>query len=293
MTEHLRDHFAQPQNCPYCGCGDIEGDSVDIEAKLACQSVRCSGCGRQWQDVYQLSAIVDDQGQKHQGTRSFVSTDATALEQRHLRQRDIVPPERLTQCRATVVGVGAIGRQVALQLAAMGIPWLQLIDFDVVEPVNLACQGYLEDDLGRPKVEATADLCQRINHQLEVHELADRFRRSTEIGNVLFCAVDQIDTRRFIWEAVRNKVSFFVDGRMSAEVVRILTAVDEQSRAHYRTTLFGVDEVYAGSCTAKSTIFTANIAAGLMLEQFSRWLRRMPVDADIQLNLLSSEIAVV
>ena len=35
---------------------------------------------------------------------------------RDLRQRDIVPPERLAACRTTVVGVGAIGRQVAVQL---------------------------------------------------------------------------------------------------------------------------------------------------------------------------------
>ena len=293
MTEYLRDHFAQPQNCPYCGCGDIEGDSVDIEAKLACQAVRCLSCGRQWQDVYQLSAIVDDQGQEHQRTRSFVSTAATALDQRDLRQREIVPPEKLATCRATVVGVGAIGRQVALQLAAMGIPWLQLIDFDVVEAVNLACQGYLEDDLGLPKVEATADLCQKINHQLEVYTSKERFRRSMETGNCLFSCVDSIETRRFIWEAVKDNVNFLTDGRMSAEVVRVVTATNEVGPDHYPTTLFSADQAQTGSCTAKSTIFTANIAAGLMLEQFSRWLRRMPVDADIQLNLLSSEIAVV
>ena len=88
------------------------------------------------------------------------------LADRDLRQREIVPPERLAACRATVVGVGAIGRQVALQLAAMGVPWLQLTDPDIVEPVNLACQGYLEDDLERTKVSATADLCQQINHGL-------------------------------------------------------------------------------------------------------------------------------
>jgi molybdopterin/thiamine biosynthesis adenylyltransferase len=55
---------------------------------------------------------------------------------RDLRQRDIVPPEQLANCRATVIGVGAVGRQVALQLAAMGVPWIQLIDFDV-RPVCL------------------------------------------------------------------------------------------------------------------------------------------------------------
>jgi hypothetical protein len=212
---------------------------------------------------------------------------------RDLRQRDIIPPEALAGCRATVVGVGAIGRQVALQLAAIGIPWLQLIDPDTVEAVNLAPQGFLEDDLGRPKVQAVADSCQQINHQLEVHELQERFRKSCPgIGNVLFCCVDAIETRRVIWEGVKEKVRFFADGRMSAEVVRILAAADEPSRRHYPTTLFAAEQAYAGACTAKSTIFTANIAAGLMLEQFSRWLRRMPAEPDITLNLLASEWSV-
>ena len=211
---------------------------------------------------------------------------------RDLRQRDIVPPEALARCKATVVGVGAIGRQVALQLAAMGIPWLQLIDPDTVEAVNLAPQGFLEDDLGRPKAEAVADSCQQINHQLEAHELKERYRKSMRIGNVLFCCVDAIDTRKFVWEAVNNKVQFFADGRMSAEVVRVLAAADEASRDHYPTTLFTAEESFRGACTAKSTIFTANIAAGLMLEQFSRWLRKMPVEPDVTLNLLSMELAV-
>ena len=54
-------------------------------------------------------------------------------EERYSRQRDLIPRERLLSCKATVIGVGAIGRQVALQLAAMGVGWLQLVDRDVVE----------------------------------------------------------------------------------------------------------------------------------------------------------------
>ena len=50
------------------------------------------------------------------------------------RQRDLVPRSRLQESTATVIGVGAIGRQVALQLAAIGAPRIQLIDFDVVDP---------------------------------------------------------------------------------------------------------------------------------------------------------------
>lgn len=182
---------------------------------------------------------------------------------RDLRQRALVPPERLAECRATVVGVGAIGRQVALQLAAIGIPQLQLIDHDTVEPVNLACQGFLEDDLGRAKVEATADLCHQINPMLDLETAVQRFRRSMEIGNVLFCCVDSIETRKLIWDAVKSRVQFFADGRMSAETIRVLAACDSRSREHYPTTLFAAGEAHPEPCTAKSTIYTANIAAGL------------------------------
>ena len=126
------------------------------------------------------------------------------IQDRDLRQRDLVPPERIAGCRVTVVGVGAVGRQVALQHAAMGVPWLQLIDPDLVEPVNLACQGYFQDDLGRPKVEATADVCHQMNHMLELHTAQERYRRSLEIGNCVLCAVDSIDARRFIWESVKD-----------------------------------------------------------------------------------------
>jgi sulfur carrier protein ThiS adenylyltransferase len=217
----------------------------------------------------------------------------TQLTERDLRQRDIIPPERLAQYRPTVIGVGAIGRQVALQLAAIGVPWLQLIDHDTVEEVNLAPQGFLQDDLGRPKVQAVGDLCHQINPMLEMHEHAERFRRSAEIGDVVFLCVDSIQTRQHIWDAIKDRVDFLADGRMTAEIVRVLAAADQPSREHYPTTLFQAEEAVQGACTAKSTIFTANIAAGLMLEQFARWLRRMPVDADLQLNLLTSELTVV
>ena len=213
-------------------------------------------------------------------------------QERYSRQQDLVPPERLAQCKATVIGVGAIGRQVALQLAAMGVSSLQLVDFDLVEESNLASQGYLEDDLGKAKVEATAALCRQINSHLEVQVVNDRFRRGLDIGNALFCAVDSIETRRLLWDATKDKVNIFIDGRMSAEVLRILTACDPDSRQHYPTTLFSPEQAYAGACTAKTTIYCANIAAGFMIAQFTKWLRRLPVEPDIQMNLLTMEMTV-
>ena len=212
------------------------------------------------------------------------------IEERYSRQQDIVPPDRLAACRATVVGVGAIGRQVALQLTAIGIPWLQLTDFDVVEESNLASQGYLEEDLGKPKVEATAGLCRQINHGMEIHTVNDRFRRSIVTGNVLFACVDTINIRRLIWQSVGDRIDFFADARMSGEVLRVLSVYDHASHEHYPTTLFAAEEAYVGSCTARTTIYCANIAAGFLLAQFTKWLRYLPVSPDIFLNLLVEEL---
>lgn len=214
------------------------------------------------------------------------------LIERYSRQRDIVPMERLHECKATVIGVGAIGRQVALQLAAIGIRWLQLVDFDLVEASNLASQGYWEEDLGTSKVQATSDLCYKINESIEVVEVEERFNRRMEIGNTIFCCVDGIQVRQLIWSAVGDKVLFFCDGRMSAETMRILTACDTASRYHYPKTLFAPEEAFAGTCTAKTTIYCANMAAALMVAQFTKYLRHLPIDPDVQFNLLAMECNV-
>ena len=140
---------------------------------------------------------------------------------------------------------------------------------------------------------ATAALLRRINPDAQVLAVQERFRRSTaDHGNVVFACVDSIDTRKLIWEAVRHKVDFFCDGRMSAEVLRVLSVADAASQKHFPTTLFTAAEAFHGACTAKSTIYCANVAAGLMVGQFAKWMRGMPVERDLTLNLLSAELSV-
>ena len=214
------------------------------------------------------------------------------MSDRFSRQADIVPRERILDCKATVIGVGAIGRQVALQLTAIGVPHLQLIDFDHVETSNLATQGFLQKELKRPKVDVTAEFVREMDNDLNVEVVFERFKRLTPVGNCVFACVDSIEIRKLIWDSVKDKVSFYCDGRMSAEVLRVITACDKKSRQYYPQTLFTAQQAHAGPCTAKTTIYCANIAAGFMLAQFTKYLRLLPVDPDIQINLLASEINV-
>jgi sulfur carrier protein ThiS adenylyltransferase len=225
-----------------------------------------------------------------------------SLADRDLRQRDLLPPAKLLACHVLVIGIGAIGRQAALQLAAMGVPELTLVDHDVVDVVNLAPQGYAPTDLGMRKVDATAAACRHLNPELVLHTIGQRFGRSSprtlscfdaEARRlVAFCCVDSIATRGLVWEAVKTRAAFFVDARMSAEVVRILASDRPASDEFYTTTLFSEMAAFAGSCTAKSTIYSASIAGGMMLAQFARWLRGGAPDRDLLFNLSASELTV-
>lgn len=211
---------------------------------------------------------------------------------RFARQRDLVPAARFANLLVTVIGLGAIGRQVALQLAAMGVQRLQLVDFDRVDATNVTTQGYLFSEIGQLKVQATAAAIAGLDRTISVELVDDRYRPQLAVGPAVFCCVDSIDSRSAIWRSAGRRTEFWCDGRMRGETIRILVAADEISRRHYPTTLFTASEADVGQCTARSTVYTANVAAGLMVHQFARWLRRQPRDADASLNLLAGELVI-
>jgi sulfur carrier protein ThiS adenylyltransferase len=211
---------------------------------------------------------------------------------RFSRQADLVPQAGLAGLRVSVIGVGAVGRQVALQLASIGARQIQLVDFDSVELTNVTTQGYLAADVGKPKTEATAVAIRQIDETVQVEAVFDRYRPALEIGTAVICCVDSISARSAIWRSAGHRCKFWADGRMLGEVLRVLTVTDAPSREHYRTTLFRQSEAQTGQCTSRSTIYAASITAGLMIHQFTRWLRRLPIDADVGINLLASELVV-
>lgn len=214
-------------------------------------------------------------------------------EDRFVRQQELVPQQQLAELTATVIGVGAIGRQVGLQLAGIGVRRLQLIDFDMVDITNVTTQGYLGMDVGQPKVLATMAAIARLDPSVAVETVQDRYRPRTASGEAVFCCVDSITARATIWRSVSSRCRFWADGRMLGETIRVLTVADHVGHDHYPSTLFAQPEAQPGRCTARATVYAACIAAGLMVHQFTRWLRGMPVDRDTSLNLLAGEWAVL
>ena len=221
-----------------------------------------------------------------------MTIDATNTMDRFIRQSDLVPAERLAKTTISVIGVGAVGRQVALQLAAIGAPRVQLVDFDMVDVTNVTTQGYAAAEIGQPKVIATQDAMLRLDNSIQVETIPDRYRSRQTPGEVIFCCVDSISARSAIWRSAGEHARFWADGRMLGEVIRVLAVGDSCGFACYPQTLFPQAEAQRGQCTSRSTIYAANIAAGLLVHQFTRWLRDLPLDFDTTLNLLAGEWTV-
>lgn len=246
-----------------------------------------------------MTAVAAPKAVKEAITPEEVKDNPLDLAKRCDRQKDLVPMDKLKTMQVVIVGVGAIGRQVALQLAAMGTPHITIIDFDTVEAVNLAPQGYMEADLGKAKVEATAAMMKQINSGLDLTIVNGRFRKSdaaqlsNERSMAVFCCVDSISTRKLIWEAIKPYAAFWADARMLKEVMRVFNSTLPITDEYYATTLFEENETQGGTCTAKSTIYTASIAAGMMIAPFTAYLRGIPTAQGLELNILTSEFAVL
>ena len=216
-----------------------------------------------------------------------------SLAERTARQRTLVPEEKLKNIKCTVVGVGAGGRQVALTLAEIGVPKLDLIDHDKVEVANLATQGFFENQIGEFKVDAVAQVCKMINSSIEIKVIKNKFNPLNFNDGVIFSCVDSMAARKQIFESTASARDLFIDSRTAAEFARIFVVHDDDSYAHYEKSLYTDEESFNMGCTTPMTIYSAKVSANLRVAQFVKWLRGCALDKEIEINLLSNEMRAI
>jgi sulfur carrier protein ThiS adenylyltransferase len=214
---------------------------------------------------------------------------ATTPTDRFTRQGEVVPREAIASTTPMIAGVGAIGRQVTMQLAAIGCPKLMIYDFDKVDLSNVTTQGYRVRAIGRPKVKAMAeDMRYYLDGEVEVVAHNSEFNlaaiRDVE-KPVVFMCVDTMDARKLIGESCEAfEIPLLVDGRMASEYVRTVT-VDDGDYQRYYDSLVTDAEAVQGRCTTESTMFAASLAASLMVHEFTRFLRGVPTNKDMLMSL--------
>ncbi len=118
---------------------------------------------------------------------------------------EVFQPENVAE-RIHIIGCGAGGSTIAELLARYGLTNMVLYDDDIVDSHNIANQMYRAHDIGRPKVEALADILKEINPDIVEGGLTlvnDRYTDQRLSGYVFLC-VDRIETRKEIVTMHRN-----------------------------------------------------------------------------------------
>lgn len=82
--------------------------------------------------------------------------------------------DKVKKARVAIAGLGGLGSNVAIMLARIGVGYLKLMDFDVVEPSNLNRQQYFIKHLGMKKTEAMRDILKEVNPFIQV-EIIDTY----------------------------------------------------------------------------------------------------------------------
>jgi molybdopterin/thiamine biosynthesis adenylyltransferase len=186
------------------------------------------------------------------------------MSDRFLRNKDIINQKNLSE--VTIIGAGGVGSALILSAAIMGFKKIHIWDFDTLEEHNLSTTMYPESYLGKPKTKAAKDMVKYFGCKTEIVEHGEfgLFDTATEC---LLMAPDNMEVRKIIysvWSRNKNR-KVLVDGRMGALSMDVHT-VDKYNDTfmdNWKPSRDIPDE----PCTAKHTIFTANIIAGIMLSQ--------------------------
>ena len=215
------------------------------------------------------------------GVREVVAVPEAAF----VRQRDILPWQKLHDTRVTVIGAGAIGSFTALSLVKMGVGVVEVFDFDTVSVENLGPQWFRVCDLGRNKVDALADQLSAFGGQVVAR--AERYV-AQPVAGIVVCTVDSMDTRVAIWSAMKKcrRVELYLDARMGAEVGKVLAVrpADPEDCRAYQAELYPSTEALRAPCTARSTIYCASGLAAFLAATVGnhlagrRYRREMVVD---------------
>ncbi|MDO8628402.1 MAG: ThiF family adenylyltransferase [Nanoarchaeota archaeon] len=106
----------------------------------------------------------------------------------------------MQQKTITLIGVGALGSNIALLLGAQGIS-LNLIDRDIVEPANLDYGIYTKKDLGKSKALVMKEKLQKSYPSLTITAHDENLDSSTLHllqGNIIIDGTDNMHTRFLI-----------------------------------------------------------------------------------------------
>lgn len=208
------------------------------------------------------------------------------LQNRFLRQLDIVPPEKLA-FPITVIGAGAIGAAAVLTLAKMGCSDITVWDADTLEDVNIPNQLCKPSLVGKPKVEALAELVYELT-EVQIKQVNRRYM-GQNLEGVVIVTVDNMASRKNVWKRAKlnMKVPLLIDARMGAEFARIYTIhpLNSTEADLYEGNLYSTTEAEHLPCSARSIIYCPVVVGGFIALLVKQYATGRPLKQEILIDL--------
>ena len=173
----------------------------------------------------------------------------------------------------TIVGLGGVGKGVAVNLALNGHD-LEVYDGDTVEMHNCIPQGYYPTQIGMKK---TAALQQELDfYPTEVYYNGFYWDRGYLRDNIIACP-DKMDVRVKMfdlwYDKYHNNNNFFIDIRMLAEYFEIYFITSDnrhELEKEYRAKGLSDEEPAPVNCTFTQTRYVANMCHGKVVELINK-----------------------
>jgi adenylyltransferase/sulfurtransferase len=175
--------------------------------------------------------------------------------------------DQVRRASAVVVGAGALGNEVAKNLAMMGVRRIVLVDRDTVEVANLTRSIFFrEEDHGRPKAEVLAERLREVNPEVEVVPLKGDLQEVLGLGvvsrsDLIFSCLDNRLARRILNQMCQKVARPWVDGAME-NLLGDVTAFHSDHGPCYECYLTRTDLEILAVATQCSWIARANLELG-------------------------------
>lgn len=173
----------------------------------------------------------------------------------------------------TIVGLGGVGKGVAVNLALNG-HHLAVYDGDTIEMHNCIPQGYYPTQIGMKK---TAALKQELDYYPTDVHYNDFYWDEHNLHNNVIACPDKMDVRVKMFEQWYNNyhsdANFFIDIRMLAEYFEIYFITSDnryELEKEYRTKALSDVEPAPVNCTFTQTRYVANMCHGKVVELINK-----------------------
>lgn len=194
----------------------------------------------------------------------------------------------------TVIGAGASGSWLVLQLAKLGITNITVWDFDKIESHNIANQLFGIHQVGQSKVEAL--------HNIIFEQTGTRIKVKNEkyvgapLAGYVFCMIDTMAGRKEIWNnniKFKPNVKLYIEPRMGMDVGRVynMKPMELHTHAPYEATLYSDDVAEVSACGASmSVVTTAVVLAGWCVRQLINDNNDSPLANEILIDLMYNNV---